>query len=211
MIFSRLSLSVIITCFLVLYPFANTEAFDGKRKGFFLGVGAGAGISAESSYDSFYGRLDFTLNYKLGYAPSERLLLYLTLRSSLDGGYTYNYYNEGEFHRKNLDDNNGTFGFGFMLFPSQRNNLYFSGSFGWGATIDLYYFLTDSVGYGVSGGVGYEVFPHLAVDLTLDYRRLTYVGGYDYEAEDFFYSSEVFEDPPDHLLTLSLAFNFLLY
>ena len=206
MVFSRLSFLMIITCFLVLYPLTNTQAFDGKRKGFFLGVGTGAGISTQSKYDSyFYSRLDFILNYKLGYAPSEQLLLYLALRSSLDGGHTYNYYNEGEFHRKNLDDNNGTLGLGFMLFPSRGNNLYFSGCFGLAAGLE------DSMGFGISGGVGYEVFPNLAVDLTLDYRRFTHVGGYD--SPDSFYSflGYEIEESPDNLVTLSLAFSFLFY
>ena len=53
-------------------------------------------------------------------------------------------------------------------------------------------------------------FPNLVVDLTLDYRRLTYIGGYETFDAIFSYS-EVFEDPPDHLVTLSLAFNFLFY
>ena len=203
---------MIIVCFLVLCLSRNIQAFDGKRKGFFLGVGTGPGISVVSDGSSyFYAKPVFTLNYKIGYAFSERLLIYLTIRSALDGSYSYNYYNEGKF-RRNLDfHSDGTYGLGFMLFSNQDNNLYLSGCFGWGATIDLDYFLVDSTGFGLSGGVGYEIFPNLAVNLTLDYRRLTYVGGYYYEDATFRNSYLVFEDLPEDLVTLSLAFSFLFY
>ena len=213
MIFSRLKSFIIIACFLALYPFVNTQAFDGKRKGFFLSVGTGPGISVESVGGSyFYGKSAFTLAYKIGYAPSEQFLIYLTLRPSFGGGYSYNYHNQGNFRHEDLFiDSDVTYGLGFMLFPSQGNNLYFSGCFGVGETIDLSYFLPDSIGFGTSGGVGYEIFPNLAVDLTLDYRRLTYVGGYETPGVVYFYSSEDFEEPADHLVTLSLAFNFLFY
>ena len=208
MIFSRLSPFIIITCFLALFPFANTQAFDGKREGFFLGVGTGPGISVGSVGGWYlYGKPAFTLDYKIGYASSERLLIYLTIRSSFDGGYSYNYANEGKFRHSDASlQVDGTCGLGFMLFPSQGNNFYFSGCFGWGTTIDL-----DSLGFGISGGIGYEIFPNLAIDLTLDYRRLTYVGGYETPDVVFSYSSEIFEDPPNDLVTLSLAFNFLFY
>ena len=213
MIFSRFSLSMIIVFFFVLYPFANSQAFDGKRKGFFFGIGTGPGISVESNRGSYpVGITGFTLDYKIGYAPSERFLIYLTLRPSFGGGYSYNYYNQGNFRREDLFIySDVTCGLGFMLFPSQSNNFYFSGCFGLGTTIDYDYFTTDSIGFGVSGGIGYEIVPNLAVDLTLDYRRLTYVGGYeDFDVVSTF-SSEVFEYPPDNIVTLSLAFNFLFY
>ena len=213
MIFSRLNLSMITAFFLVLYPFANSQAFDGKRKGLFFGVGTGPGISVEPDRGSYpYGITGFTLDYKIGYAPSERFLIYLTLRPSFGGGYTYNYDNQGNFHHADLFAySDVTCGLGFMLFPSQSNNFYFSGCFGLGTTIDYNYLTTDSIGFGVSGGIGYEIVPNLAVDLTLDYRRLTYVGGYeDFDVVSTF-SSEVFEYPPDNIVTLSLAFNFLFY
>lgn len=197
----------------------NTQAFDGKRKGFFFSVGTGPGISVRSVVGSyFYGKPAFTLDYKIGYAPSERLLIYLTTRSSFDGGYSYNYTNAGEFRHSELAFQvDGTYGLGFMLFPSQSNNLYFSGCFGWGATIDLDYFLTDSLGFGISGGIGYEIFPNLAIDLTLDYRRITDVSGEYYIEDDYepdsFYAFPAYEpeETPDDLLTFSFAFNFLFY
>ena len=76
MIFSRLNSFIIITCLLGLYPFANTQAFDGKREGFFFGIGLEPGISVDrtaySDGDSYlYGRPSFTLNCKIGYALSE--------------------------------------------------------------------------------------------------------------------------------------------
>ncbi len=207
-IFFRLRVFMIIICFLVLSPFVDTQAFDGKRKGFFLGVGIGPGISVGSDGGRYlYGKPAFTLDYKIGYASSERRLIYLTIRSSFDGGYSYNYANEGKFrHSDSSLQIDGTCGLGFMLFPSQGNNFYFSGCFGWEATIDL-----DSLGFGISGGIGYEILPNLAIDLTLDYRRITYVGGDETLDVVFPYSSEIFKDPPDDLVTLSLTFNFLLY
>ena len=92
----------------------------------------GPGVSVGSVGGSYlYGKPAFTLGYKIGYAPSEQLLIYLTLRFSLDGGYSYNYFNEGQFRHNDLDFyTDGTYGLGFMLFPTQRNNFYVSGCFG---------------------------------------------------------------------------------
>ena len=219
-IFPQLGYFVIIVCFLGLYPFGNIQAYDGKREGFFFGVGIEPGISAyRPAYyngDSYlYGKPSFTLNYKVGYAFSETLLIYFTTRPSIDGGYAYNF-EEGNFRYKSVDTFDGTSGLGFMLFPNPNSDFYISGCFGLGTRIDLSFLLLDSRGFGISGGIGREIFPNLGVDLTLDYRRLKYVGGYDYEDNhelDFSGFSPIyeFEEPPDHLVTLSLAFNFLLY
>ena len=221
MIFPRLGYFVIIVCFLLLYPFGKIQAYDGKRAGFFFGIGIEPGISAyRPAYyngDSyFYGKPSFTLNYKVGYAPSETLLIYFTTRPSIDGGYTYNYFQEGNFNRKSGDTFDGTSGLGFMLFPNRDSDFYISGCFGLGTRIDFSFLSLDSTGFGISGGIGREIFPNLTVDLTLDYRRLKYIGGYHYEDDhelDFsgFSPIDEFEEPPDNLVTLSLAFNFLLY
>lgn len=215
MMFSRLRYFVIILYFLVLYPFGDIEAFDGNRKGFFLGVGIEPGISAYRTVyyaDShLYGKPSVTLNYKIGYASSEQLLIYFTVRSSLDGGYTYNF-EEGNFNHNSFDlASDGTFGMGFMIFPNQVNNFYFSGCFGLGTAINLDYFLVKSSGFGMSGGVGYEIFPNLAIGITLDYRSLTYVGGYEADMDVDVYYYPVDEDPADDLVTFSLAINFLFY
>ena len=215
-VFSRLGYFVVIVCFFVLFPFGNIQAFDGKREGFFFGVGIGPGLSAyrPPSYDRdayLYGKPAFTLNYTIGYAPSETLLIYFTLRPSIDGGYTYNF-EEGGFHHRTVDSFDGTSGLGFMLFPNRDSNFYLSGCLGLGTRIDLTYFFFGSTGFGISGGIGREIFPNLAVDLTLDYRRLRYISGFYYEDLDSYYSPVYeSEEPLDSLVTLSLAFNFLFY
>ena len=208
MIFSRLNSFIIIICLLVLYPFANTQAFDGKREGFFFGIGLEPGISVDRTvysdgYLDLYGRPSFTLNCKIGYALSEQLLIYLTGRSTFNGLYNFSF-NVGYFDDSSSIFGDGTFGLGLMLFPSRNSNFYLSGCLGLATSIYLNEPDAEDIpiGIGISGGIGYEISPSLAVGVMLDYRRFndTYV--------DSYFS---FPDYTVDIVALSLAFNFLLY
>lgn len=201
--FTRLSHFVIFVCFLLLFPFGNVEAFDGKRKGFFIGVGLEPGASVDRTVygdeDSYlYGGPSITLNCKIGYAPSEELLIYFTTRSSFYGLYAYGF-NESDSDNSSNIYNDGTFGLGFTLFPNPDNNFYLSGCFG--LATDIYLNEPDiedlTTGVGISGGIGYMISSNVAVDIMLDYRK--------------FSSNDEFIDWTVDIVTLSLAFNYLFY
>ena len=209
MIFPRLGYFVIIVCFLMLYPFGNIQAFDGKREGFFFGIGVEPGMSIDrtaysdgSSY--FYGRPSFTLNYRIGYAPSEQFLIYFTGRSTLNGLYNYSF-DEGDFDNSSDIFSDGTSGLGFMFFPNRSSDFYLTGCLGLSTSIYLNEPDIENVliGIGMSGGIGYEISPNLTVDVMLDYRRFS-------DTYEDSYFREVIDYTVD-IVTFSLAFNFLLY
>jgi hypothetical protein len=55
----------------VLFLSNAAHAWDGNRKGFILGIGVGGGQT-----DIGDGEFGLLSNFKIGYAPSDRLLLY---------------------------------------------------------------------------------------------------------------------------------------
>lgn len=200
----RLCYLAVIACFLVLSPFGDIHAFDGKHKGFFFGIGLEPGISVvrtiydgEDSY--LYGSPSLTTNFKIGYGFSEQLLIYLISRSSLNGFYRYYDFQDGYFYESDIFFIDGTYGLGLTFFPNRNGNFYFSGCFGFATGMDIDDFPVKNLlenmvtGLGVSGGIGYEIFPNLAVSITLDYRRFA----------DTYYTTDV--------ITLSLGVNVFLY
>ena len=188
-------------CCLILYPSGNVDAFDGKREGLFLGVGIEPGITIDrTTYDFWedsylYGSPSLTTNFKIGYGLSEELLIYLISRPSLNGFYRYSF-DDGNFNEGSDIYNDGTYGFGFMFFPNRSKNLYLSGCFG--LATSLYLNEPDIedllIGLGVSGGIGLEISSNFAIEITLDYRRLT--GQYDNTLD---------------VVNFSFAFNMFLY
>ena len=224
MMFSRLCYFVIIVYFLVVYPFGNVEAFDGKRKGFCFGMGIGPGMSvyntAYYTTDSYlYSKPVFSLNYKIGYAPSEEILIYFgtctSLYFPLDRHYNFSKYDLYTY---------GTSGLGFMLFPSQDSNFYLSGYFGLTAANDvkvgqydnivgilsafgvgvLYSDLVAHIGTHRSVGIGYEISPNLVVDFTFNFTSYTDYNSYYYDSiyDDYYIGDTV---------TFSVAFYVFFY
>ena len=133
----------------------------------------------------------------------KQLLIYLTGRSTFNGLYNFS------FHEVDFDDSSnifsdGTFGLGLMLFPNRNSNFYLSGCLGLSTSIYLNEPDVEDIpiGIGMSGGIGYEISPSLAVGVMLDYRRFN-----DTYMDSYFY----FADYTVDIVALSLAFNFLLY
>ena len=218
---------MVIACFLALYPLANVQAFDGKREGFFFGAGIGFGGSVYNTvhyshyYDPdshLYNNPFPAINYKIGYAPSERVLVYLTIRSSLNR--CYGYYCTRDFYTS------GIAGLGFMAFLERHDNFYLFWEAGLAARNVLHpndYYIGDmliNIGIGgmfdsesyfgpcMSGGIGYEISPNLVFDFTLtlggfnDYH--SYVGAWGYLTGDG-------GNYAGDLVNFSLAFNVLFY
>ena len=74
---------VLAAVFSVLAMSTSAFAWDGQRKGFLLGLGAGLGLSSlvQTTEDDSTGRHNegaFIVDFKIGYAPDNRLGLYFT-------------------------------------------------------------------------------------------------------------------------------------
>lgn len=226
--FLRRSNFLIIVCFLLLYPFENIDAFDGKREGFFMGFGIGPGITsgnASSRYSYFKDAFSLTWNYKIGYATSEKAHIYFMTRSSpnfpMDRAYS-SHFPSIELYTDAVS------GLGLMVFPSRDNNFYVSVYFGVAVVTHIslnLYDISDLLplvlgveyieglytGPSMSCGIGYEISPNLTVDFTAEVS-----GFYDYS--DYFYADEyipgeTWDDSTyrGNIVTFSLALNVIFY
>ena len=169
----------------------NAFTFDGNRRGLFLGIEIGAGVSVwkykEYYYDSYqdsnYNWIDnsytveylegspaVTMNFKVGYGRSEQTLFYMT-----GGLVTSGIITAGRFGTDDLlVDLRG--GLGVMYFPQEDSKFYYHGSLGYilsgsGRELGTWDTLDPAVSLGVSGGIGYELFSGFNLNATLDYYR----------------------------------------
>ena len=143
-------------------------AWDGQRKGFIMGLGTGINVHSYTSKEESpeietrkYDRvndLGLQLNFKIGYAPTDRLQFHLTSKTSFSGKTT------------------GITGLGadYYLKPNPPS-FYFTGVVGiswWGETLLAQYIIYRSDGFrgiGLSGGIGYEFMRNLSAELSLNW------------------------------------------
>ena len=167
----------------------NAFLFDGKRSGFFLGIEIGAGMSTWTSkryivdwYDdegytveTNYLTPSFITNFKIGYGYSDQTLFYVKGGLSTSGVITFS--SAAFFDSRELFvDLKG--GLGFMHFLAEDARFYYHGSLGyvvsawWRNVPDGSLYESDpAIAPGVSGGIGYELFSNLNLEVTLDYYR----------------------------------------
>lgn len=217
MIFSRLSLFMVIASFLGLYPLANMRAFDGEREGFFFGTGIGFGVPVYNAV--YYDYSPFlSINYKIGYAPSEQTLIYWTTRSSLNRLHSPAY--SRDFYTTAMA------ALGFIVLGERHNNFYLFWELGLATTSVLRpedYYIGDmliAIGIGamfdsdsyyglcMSGGIGYEISPNLVLDFTLTRSGFNDYGIYEVPSA---YLTGAASDYVGDIVTFSLAFNVLFY
>jgi len=152
---------------------ASALAWDGQRQGFILGAGAGPGFYSYTSKEESpeiitrnYDRLisaGFQFNFKIGFAPTDRLLFHLTTKASV-------------FGEEHTGKTTGITGLGadYYLKPNPPS-LYITGVAGlswWGETLlaqQIIYESTGFHGFGISGGFGYEFSQHLSAEFSLNW------------------------------------------
>ena len=194
------------------------RVFDGKRDGFFLGIGVEPGITAwrfvsiyeeidgtSESYSSDSGAPSFTTNFKIGYGFSEQVLLYFTHRASLLGFYAYDL-DEGTPYESDLFFDLIS-GLGGMYFPKRNVRFYLHGYLGLATVINLEDQNWDGLGIGpaVLGGMGYALSSNLTLDITLDYRWFT-------EQDEFDTSGgKSYESFTEDIVNFSIALNLLFF
>jgi hypothetical protein len=155
-------------------PVTPSQAFEepsARRKGFIIGVGAGAGIHQTPAFrvlDRFgrvvssgggENKLVIATNFNVGYAPSDQFLLY--------------YSNKAAFTTDDRVDVVGVTGFG-MTYMLRRTSPspFVSGSIGVGAAGTFIGSSNAESGAGFSIGGGYEFARHLSVNGDAMFVRL---------------------------------------
>lgn len=141
------------------------------RKGFIIGVGAGAGIHATPTFRVLdrFGRvlssgggdnkLAIATNFSVGYAPGDQLLLY--------------YSNKAAFTTDDRVDAVGITGFGITYMLRRTSpTAFINGTIGAGATSRFIGSSDAEVGAGFSIGGGYEFARHLSVNGDAIFVRL---------------------------------------
>ncbi len=194
----RLFFFAIIIYFFIIYPFETTNGFDGKREGIFIGLGIEPGVTIWSwtydtnSYYSVTPSLNVP-NFRIGYGLSEQFTLFLTHRMSFNGKYIYSSYGNN-FEATDNFYIDGTSGLGFDYFPSRLSKFLLTGCLGLATSVNSYQESVEDIlfGFGLSSGFGYELSRYLTLNFMLDYRR--------------FIGTDVI-----NIITLSLAFNLILY
>ena len=143
--------------------YASDKLFDGKRKGFILGIGITPQVNIwKNTYASDINRsYSFGIQIKPGYGFSENILLYNT--SSL-----------GTFSVEKYQDHIGvnmSGGIGLMCYPISIINLYMRGEIRLSGGISE---MWREMNVGIEGAMGYELLRHLTFDISLHYERYWY-------------------------------------
>ena len=151
------------------------EKLGGRRKGFIFGLGIGAGRTsfteplaeyywrsaqgAEGSPSTRRTRSALVTELKIGHGLSDKFLLYYTSRIS---------WLPLQHFTKDTMIANGAAGAGLMYYPFRRFGLYLVGNIGLATLVTWQPPLTlenaRQTGVIFSGGVGYQILPHLNID-----------------------------------------------
>ena len=176
-----LILIVLITLFLIV----NAYAFDGKRKGFFLGGGLGPGLTLqketieysgwfegqESETSGWESKFGLVTNFKIGYAPSNLLEIYFTVKDSWYGSTIYWWGLESE----DVVMASGFWGPGVTYyFKPEAPSYFITGGFGL-STLSLPFESDAEIkfGGGLFAGAGYEFKCHFNVELDLMFGEVS--------------------------------------
>lgn len=155
---------------------SDAQAFDGHRRGFFLGGGLGPGFTAfkqtieeygESASSDWETKVSFFTDIKIGYAPDERHMIYYFSDAS--------WFGLDNMYGSTVTLANGVDGLGMTIYfqpkaPSPYVN-FGIGLASWNAVsesnADTWY------GFGIMAGAGYEFARHWSLEGTLTYGHPT--------------------------------------
>jgi hypothetical protein len=134
--------------FLVVFMVLSYQlvAFDGLRKGFLLGGGAGPGYLFNKGTDRFC----LATSFKIGYAPSNSFEIYYLNSVSWFGAGTSTFVN-------------GITGLGLTkYFRSEGRGFFVLGGVGLAALVEIAG-NEHATGFGLIGGIGYDIAKHWSI------------------------------------------------
>jgi hypothetical protein len=153
---------LLITVVLIL-TVVECFAWDGQRQGFILGVGVGPGYTTykqrleyggESQTSDNENSLSLTTPFRIGYAPSDQLMIILHANASWFGMDNAN----GE-HVTILSELDAI-SIAYFINSSPPYKTYLTGGIGFSSWSAPFEDSESSSGFGLLGGIGYEFNPH---------------------------------------------------
>ena len=163
------TLTGMIFAMVLLFTF-EAGAWDGQRKGFVLGIGAGAGLSSYKLVSDSYSQIEsdrfnktaFMTDFKIGFAPSNRVMIFWASKVSWFGHKVA----EGTEYETSFTATNGIGGLGTSYFFQPGGpSPYLTGTIGFSTWSTPFEANSDSYfGGGFSLGAGYEFSKHWSVE-----------------------------------------------
>jgi len=144
---------------------SNIHAFDDKREGFMLSAGLGLS-SIHSDFKQEYGEWSgigrdstggLATSFKIGYGFSDQFSLYFMRNSTV------------LVYDKDPNDNtyeNCMLGIGANYYLNPEGSTYIMGGIGVGRFTDYEDADVENIGHGFMLGVGYEISPHINVEVS---------------------------------------------
>jgi len=179
---SLLCVLIVITTLLLI---SNADAFNGKRKGFIIGGGLGPSFSTFKetiTIHDFFGsgteteesqrenKFGLRTNFKIGYAPSDLLEIYFTVK---DSWFSSEVYFLGESTAEDVIMASGFWGPGVTYyFKPEAPSYFITGGIGL-STLSLPFESHSEIkfGGGLYAGAGYEFRNHFYVELDLGWGK----------------------------------------
>lgn len=165
---SARSLRIIVAVCTLCCAATSASAFDGNRKGFILGFGLGPTYShiqlPPQNLQSAASGIGVATDFRIGYGPTEQLLLYYDNRVSWVSGLVF--INEDLKHTHV----EGCSGIGATYYFSRKSpSVFVSGGVGVSAVRRPFNSSSYGYGYGMSAGGGYEFGKLFNIEGTLTY------------------------------------------
>ena len=180
----RRSLLCIFIVVTTLFLVANANAFNSKRKGFIIGGGIGPSFSTFKETVTIHGffgsgetiesqrenKFGLRTNFKIGYAPSNLLEIFFTVK---DSWFSSKVYFLGENEGEDVIMASGFWGPGVTYyFKPEAPSYFITGGFGV-STLSLPFESHAEIKFGgaVYAGAGYEFKNHFNVELDLGWGK----------------------------------------
>jgi hypothetical protein len=206
----RKSVFLILIVLVTLFLIVNANAFDGKRKGFFLGGGLGPGFTLQKETIEYSGwfegessessgwesKFGLATNFKIGYAPSDMVEIHYTSKVSWFVSKIYWWGLESE----DVTMASGVSALGVTYyFKPEAPSYFITGGFGL-STLSLPFEShgETKIGGGLFAGAGYEFARHFNVELDLLYGKVSSLSLFGIE-------------PHTNVLSVTLTVNALAY
>ncbi len=166
-------LALLVPVFLI--NATNAFAWDGKRKGFIIGVGAGGGLASYKPYVIFAdnetsegertSKFAFMSDFKIGFAPSNQVALYWMSKVAWFG-YTLEYHDQFIDIRQSYTIANGIGGVGCAYyFQPEGPSPYVTAGLGFSSWDAPFEENSDGItGSGFVLGAGYEFSKHWSLE-----------------------------------------------
>lgn len=191
---SKAMLSALIAC-LILFITIDAFAFDKERKGFILGFGLGPGYSTYSEIislsstgaqqsDESLNKVSLFTDFKIGYAPSNQLMIYWMSKVGWFGREDTIHSTTGGPRKEDVTVAIGVGGVGVTyFFQPKAPSIFVSAGGGFSARSYPFKGYEPWLSYGLAGSVGWEFKENWALELSAIWGKPTHdIAEYNYSS-----------------------------